>query len=896
MSCHSIQTIDNQVMKTILDNTQDAIFFISVEGNKTFRYLRANKEFENKVGVSLNDLKGKTPYELFNKQEADYVLNKYLQCCEIKDEVSYEKTLDLSWGKGKFTTKLSPIIENNKVVKIIGISRDITDYKNIEELTKAKEKLEKENKHYKSLLDTQSDIVVRWRPDATITYVNKAHCDLMGMDKEEILGKQWFEFIPDDSKEELRNAYFDIIKNPRKVSYEHPEIGAGGKIYWQHKLVYPIFDHNGELVEFQSVGRDITESKWMQIRKQSQNQVLTALTKRDSLNNILELIVRWLENEDRKAIGAVMLLDESKEYLYCKTAPNLPRFFRKLLEGIKVKDGSLSCGTAAYKGKRVIVDDIEKHPYWADFHKIIDKVDIRSCWSEPVFSSEGDVIGTFAIYLNEPYTPTNHDLERLKIAADLVSLAVTHKMSEEKLKLNERKFKSFVENASDIVLTVNDKGVITYVSPNWKQLLGHNPTEVIGKTADEFIHPEDLETFFKKLKKLIETGNLDEEVEYRIKHKNGTWKWHASTINILGQNKENTDLLGIARDVTERKQAEEKIRYLSFHDNLTGLYNRAYLEEKMKKFDTETHLPLSVIMIDLNGLKLVNDTYGHFPGDNMLKSAAKVLKDSSRKDDFIARWGGDEFVILLPNTSKEDANKVCKRIFENCKKVYVKNVPISLAVGTATKSNIGKDLKLTLKEAEDKMYKQKLAVSQSARSTVLKTLIKTLESKSFETKIHTQCMEKAAFKIGKKLDLSDSELKRLSLLISLHDIGKINIPEEVLTKKEPLTQKERESIKKHPITGYRIALATEEFSHIAEEILNHHERWDGSGYPNGNKGEDIPLLARITSIVDAYEVMTNGRPYKKTLTQQEIKAELKRCAGTQFDPRLVKTFLEVLED
>ncbi len=341
--------------------------------------------------------------------------------------------------------------------------------------------------------------------------------------------------------------------------------------------------------------------------------------------------------------------------------------------------------------------------------------------------------------------------------------------------------------------------------------------------------------------------------------------------------------------------AEEKVRYQSFHDGLTGLYNRVFLEKEMERMDTERQMPIGIIMTDLNGFKMVNDTFGHEVGDEVLKQTAEILKDSCRAEDIIARWGGDEFVIFMPQTTKEDAKAICQRIDEKCKETYVKDIPLSLAWGTAIKNSTNKDLAEILKEAEGNMYKHKLAESQRVKSTVLNTLLKNLEAKSFETEAHYSGMQKVAQIIGEKAGLSKSELSRLKILISLHDIGEIDISEEILTKKGPLTAEEWEIIKKHPETGYRIVRATEEFAQVAEEVLSHHERWDGSGYPQGLKGKEIPLLARITAIADAYEVMSKGRAYKKAMSKSEVIAELKRCAGFQFDPKLIEIFLLFLE-
>jgi diguanylate cyclase (GGDEF)-like protein/PAS domain S-box-containing protein len=353
-------------------------------------------------------------------------------------------------------------------------------------------------------------------------------------------------------------------------------------------------------------------------------------------------------------------------------------------------------------------------------------------------------------------------------------------------------------------------------------------------------------------------------------------------------------LAEITSNVMARQKAEANIRHISFHDQLTGLYNRHYLEIEMARLNTKRQLPLAVIMADVNGLKLVNDTYGHGKGDEMLKTAATIIKNSCREEDIIARWGGDEFVILLPQTTEETARLICQRIAESCQNSVAVDVPVSFALGAAVKTFMAKDLAETLSEAEDEMYKQKLTASRSAKSAVVKSLLNTLAAKSFETEEHTRGMQKIAQQIGANLNLPDSELHRLDLLITLHDIGKINIPEAILTKNSSLTDDEWEAIKKHPEIGSRIAMATEEFSHVAEDILTHHERWDGSGYPQGLKGEVVPLLARITAIADAYEVMSHGRPYKKAMSKNEIIAEFRRCSGSQFDPRLTEIFLVII--
>jgi len=250
----------------------------------------------------------------------------------------------------------------------------------------------------------------------------------------------------------------------------------------------------------------------------------------------------------------------------------------------------------------------------------------------------------------------------------------------------------------------------------------------------------------------------------------------------------------------------------------------------------------------------------------------------------------------LPQAPVEVARSLCQRVEEACDNSYVKDIPLSMALGFACKSDMDKNLRMILKEAEDNMYKQKLGVMRSNKSNILTTLLKTLEEKSYETEAHTQGMRRVAKKLGEKMSLPGNEMRRLDVLITLHDIGKINIPEEILTKKGSLTDEEWAVIKKHPEIGFRITRATEEFAHVAEDILAHHEYWDGTGYPRGLMREEIPLLARITAIADAFEVMSRGRPYKKALELDEIITEFKRCSGSQFDPQLVNLLLSILED
>jgi diguanylate cyclase (GGDEF)-like protein len=370
-----------------------------------------------------------------------------------------------------------------------------------------------------------------------------------------------------------------------------------------------------------------------------------------------------------------------------------------------------------------------------------------------------------------------------------------------------------------------------------------------------------------------------------------------STVNF---NQQQIDQIKIFADVIARAISKHldnlKINKLSYYDSLTELYNRRFFEVELERLDSNRQLPISIIMADLNGLKIINDSYGHKMGDQMLKKAAEILKSSLREDDILARQGGDEFVVLLPQTDAAECADIIKRIKANTGLVEDLKLPLSIALGQATKVKPDENIEEIIKKADNQMYENKLSESRSSKSNIVQGLINALDAKSSETKEHALRMTKLAFDFGEKLGLTESDQNRLSLLATLHDIGKININEEILNKKDKLTAEEWELIKTHTEQGYKIASSSEEFAAVADEIFSHHEKWDGSGYPRQLKGKEIPFLARIISLVDSYDVMTNERPYSEALSKEEAVAEIKRSAGSQFDPDLAAKFINLLKE
>lgn len=423
-----------------------------------------------------------------------------------------------------------------------------------------------------------------------------------------------------------------------------------------------------------------------------------------------------------------------------------------------------------------------------------------------------------------------------------------------------------------------------------------NPEEAIGKTDFDFFSEEHAKQAFEDEQKVIKTNKpiIDFEEKETYEDREDRWAstsklpWYDENNNIIG-------IFGITRDVTDKKKAEEKVRYLSFHDGLTGLYNRAYFDEEFKRLDTERQLPITIVMGDLNGLKVINDAYGHSEGDILLKKIADILKDAFRKEDIISRWGGDEFIAILPKTSTKDAKNIIRRIKESCKEKSTTEMPLSISLGISTKKSPSENIDDILKEAEDKMYKNKILESVPIHESLVQSLRLSLKKGDYRTETRIKKMGDYAVLIGKRLNLSNIKLEELKLLMNLHNIGKLALADEIMTKKGRLTAEEWKIIKEIPEIGYRIAESSTTLKPVAESILTHHEWYNGQGYPRGIRGEEIPVLSRISFLINSYDAMTSDRPYRGKMTEEEAKKEIKKFSGIQFDPKIVETFFELLE-
>ncbi len=410
------------------------------------------------------------------------------------------------------------------------------------------------------------------------------------------------------------------------------------------------------------------------------------------------------------------------------------------------------------------------------------------------------------------------------------------------------------------------------------------------------IRPEDLTEGREAYEAYIQDKATSFEMERLYKRPDGTDVWiHLSLAQLQMEEAAHSHML-LLQDITERKQKEAEIVYLTYHDVLTGMYNRAFMEQARLRMDTQENLPLSVILGDVNGLKLVNDAFGHDEGDYLLTEVAHILRNCLREQDVIARIGGDEFLVLLPKTDADTAAQMIRQINKACaahgprpgKEMF----DVSISLGYAAKVRADEPLDIIIKTAERFMYRRKLIAHKQMYGTILTSIKETLYEKSDETREHGERMAILAKSLAHVLDLPKEDTDALELASMLHDIGKVRVDLSILKKAGSLTGEEWEEIKKHPEAGYRIAQSVPHLNAISEIILYHHERWDGTGYPQGLSGESIPLLARILALVDSYDTMREDRGYRKALDDAEAVQEILRASGKQFDPELTRVFVQ----
>lgn len=469
------------------------------------------------------------------------------------------------------------------------------------------------------------------------------------------------------------------------------------------------------------------------------------------------------------------------------------------------------------------------------------------------------------------------------------------------LEKSEEKYQTMFQSAGIGICNTDLKGKIIDANPRFEQILGYSRVELRGMTFEELTHPLDQGLTEEALRKMFR-GDIDRfSLEKRYVDKIGRTVYGDLSVSMVRDELGNPlYTVTTVQDITEKKVQEEQISYLFTHDSLTRLYNRRYFNQEKVRLDQERLLPLSVILVNINGLRLINNGFGKDVGDQCIRETAVILEEIVQNRGSVSRISGDEFWILMPKTNEEEArnsmNAIDQRLKEKEEFAGKGDLTWSLSMGTATRSSMDQTMDEVLRSAEEVVENKRLLSHQSSRNQLVASMMATLAERSHETESHAKRLALLCRKIGERLNLSVLEQDRLELFSMLHDVGKTAIDSRILNKPGRLNEEEWLEMKKHPGIGFRIALSTVNLEPIAQYILTHHERWDGTGYPEGLSGEDIPTPSRILALADAYDAMTEDRVYRKAMKREDAMEEIRRNLNSQFDPTIGQVFLDLLTE
>jgi len=463
----------------------------------------------------------------------------------------------------------------------------------------------------------------------------------------------------------------------------------------------------------------------------------------------------------------------------------------------------------------------------------------------------------------------------------------------EKLRESESRYKELFDNASALIWTFKEDGQLTSYNNSFAEMMaitfyssGHTIERFLSKTTMDKIGQQSVFNYF--------LDHINTRIEIEMIDQTGAIIAIELHTRIVYKNKQVHELQAVGNDVTDKKIAEAKIKYLTEHDTLTGLNNRLYFDRQLSHLENQDVHNLSIIIGDINGLKMVNDAFGHKMGDEMLIEVSKVLMAIFDKEgDVISRLSGDEFAII---SQTRNLPAKIEAIQTACQKLVQFPFVVDISLGYSIRKKMTQSLDSIFREADHQMYRNKLRRTKKIKMNMIESLKAQLEEKSIETAMHSERMTELAEKMGKFLNLNVSVIEELILATSMHDIGMVSVDKRIVTKTGKLTQEEFKEIMKHSEIGYHLLVATPSLAGIGEYVLSHHENYDGSGYPQGLMGLEIPLFSRIIAIIDSYEAMTHDRSYRKAISHEAAVHDLMALSGKKYDPNLVLAFINCLKE
>ncbi|MGI6706516.1 MAG: diguanylate cyclase [Clostridia bacterium] len=767
--------------------------------------------------------------------------------------------------------------------------------KNLKKVKARNHEIDTYNKLRKTYIDADDKQISLKDENLKYLFVNKALEDFFQKQESEIIGKSDFDVAGQEFASMQHKLDLDVLE---KKSLIIDEIAIGNSVYKTTKFPVKLINGNYGVGTYME---DITEEHHRKIQEEKnllRNQILVDVLTRhfDSTQEQLDYVLNESLRLTESQYGYIFLYDEDgKEF-------TLSSWSKGVMADCEIIDKQTIYslqntglwGEVVRQREPIIINNYEAfNPMKKGYPE--GHVGIQKYMSIPVII-EGRIVAVVGL-ANKEEDYNYYDVYQMIALMNGIWYAKERRESLVKLAVERNKVLQILMSIGDGVMVVDREGHVQVLNLVAEKLTGWTNDEARGRHYKEVFvlsHEDEKLAISDPIEKVFKTDTIQVLENHAVLTSKDGVKYHIedSAAPIKDEKKVTTGVVLVFRDITEKKEQRERIEYLSYHDELTGLYNRRRFEEELKRIDVKENLPISILSGDMNGLKLANDIFGHEAGDMLLKSAAKVLKSVCRKKDIIARVGGDEFVVLLPGTSSEDGEKIMKRIRDEFSRIRVKAIHGSISMGCHTKTHEDEEILQTLKVAESKMYSVKVTDRSKIKSSTIKTIIEELHRNNPNEKTHSKNVSEICESIGRYMHLPEHELRRLKEAGYLHDIGKIGLDEGVLHTDEMLTDHIQNEMKQHAVIGYRILNSFDDTIDLAEPILAHHENWDGTGYPKGLKGEEIPKSARIIAVAETYDAAIRRRG----LNAKEAIQEIRKQAGYRFDPEIVDIFVKMMSD
>ncbi|KAF0225090.1 MAG: diguanylate cyclase/phosphodiesterase (GGDEF & EAL domains) with PAS/PAC sensor(s) [Erysipelotrichaceae bacterium] len=483
------------------------------------------------------------------------------------------------------------------------------------------------------------------------------------------------------------------------------------------------------------------------------------------------------------------------------------------------------------------------------------------------------------------------------ILGKLFNFQLTQMKDQQDLKEAEIRFRSIFNQAPTGIGYATMEGVIMEVNDEYASMQGYTIDEIKNMPIDHTTYPDDLVLQVEKMQEIRDGLLKSFSMDKRYISKNGNLLWANLSVSKVRFTQDQPEhLMMIVQDITEEKEYELVLEHIAYHDQLTHCYNGRYYEEFIEKQVQDKDFPISLILVNVNGLKTVNEIFGHKAGDNLLKTVADTLKRTCEESTMIARVSSNEFLVLHKNQNDNVLKFFETSINFAIDQQRIEGMKISVSMGCAVWNHPDTSYRDIFKLVESRMLNDKVVAKNSMLSKTIDIIINSLFEKNNREMLHSKRVSIVCEKLAQKMDFDQKNVDKIKIAGLMHDIGKIGISDEILNKSGKLDEHEWNQIKRHSDAGYRILSSAIEFSEIAECVLTHHERWDGKGYPKGLIGTDIPLFSRIIAVADAFDAMTSERTYRQALSIEKVIDEMKTNAGKQFDPQIVDLFIANIDE